>query len=105
MKRNQAKIDAIIKKSKIMSLGALKSELKIEKDISLISILMKYMLVSINDIDYSTDIVESGEVLRTLYYIKPKNESEFVLVEEYIKELKKQIAIKKETLQNNENIL
>ena len=104
MKRNCAKIDSIIKKSKMMSLNAIKEELKLKNNSALIRILMNYFLTSISDIDYSININESIAVMRTLNYIKPENEMEFRLIEEYIKEIKNMIDAKAEIFKNDQNM-
>lgn len=104
MKRNRTIIDNIIKKNKLMPLKSIKSELKVEKNSSLIRLLMEYLLSIVNEIDYSTDINDCIDSMRALNYIKPETEEEFRFIEKYVKELKEIICQKSELFKDNETL-
>lgn len=102
MKRNDIVIDNLIIRSSAMTIKLLKEELKIKKNISLIHILMRYLISSIAVVDFSSDLNQCLYILKVLNYIKPENESEFQIIEDYIKRIRELIDKKKNLFVNNQ---
>ncbi len=105
MKRTRGLLDHTIFRNKIMSISALKSELKIEKNSSLIRLLMQYLLTLFEEIDYSIDQDEYVDIFRVLSYIKPKTEEDFKIVEEFVKKMREVVNQKKEIAANDKDLL
>ena len=95
----------IIKRTNLCTVRRLKSELKIEKNSSLILFLVKYLITEINNIDYSTDALELLELIRLLNCLKFENEKDYQLIEESLKEVKTLIANKKRMLVSSSDLL
>ena len=100
MKRNNLQIDSIITKNRLMSIKSLKKELKIEKNTSLIKILLRYFKESIEEIDFSSELKEYEELSRVLNYLKPGTKHEYGIVENLLKDIEVIIEEKKEQLKN-----
>ena len=104
MKRSNIVVDSIVRKSRIMPTSSIMSELKIGKNSALIKFLMYYLLSTIEETDYSTELSDNIEVLRVLKYINPNSESEFKIIEEYIKKIRELIQEKKILFANNKSL-
>ena len=101
----KAKNGNIIKKTNLCTVRRLKSELKIERNSSLILFLVRYLANEINNIDYSTDALEILELIRLLNCLKIESEKDYQLIEESLKNLKMLITAKKHMLVNSNDLL
>lgn len=87
MQRTKTKVDNLLLKNRLMSISTVKEELKINKNSSLIRFLLQYLLNSLNEINFSTEIHEVRELYKILNYIKPENDEEFKIIEKFIAEI------------------
>lgn len=90
MQRTKNKVDIILK-NRLMSINTVKEELKIAKNSSLIRFLLQYLLNTLNEVNFSTEIYEVRELYKLLNYVKPENDEEFKIVEKFITEIIKVI--------------
>lgn len=90
MQRTKTKVDTILK-NRLMSINTVKEELKIAKNSSLICFLLQYLLNTLNEVNFSTEIYEVRELYKLLNYVKPENNEEFKIVEKFITEIIKVI--------------
>ena len=98
-------LNSVIKKNKTMSISSLKKELRINKNMSLIRVLMEYFVKSVESIDYSVNSNEYYALLRVLNYVCPQDEAEFKLIEEYVKKINKVTNEKKIKCSVDKNLL